>query len=380
MLEKKQEANRRRLKNGQRPKILVDITRMDIPGGFGQICSNFAPRLAQSPIDWARFVFLVKPERVGVFDNLISEGTISKEISPVGYVAVGEKEKLFPFLLPKVDLWHATDQDFRYRRNFKDCIQLMTVHDLNFLYEKTPAKQKRYQKRLQRRINHSDYLTAISQFTASDVCSHIQLQGKTLEVIPNGIEDIRLHQQNRPGFDNGQAFFFTIGQVRAKKNFHVLVEMMKDFPCHRLYICGDDQYPYADMVRSEIEKHGLQDRVLLTGKISRQEKVWLYAHCEAFLFPSYAEGFGLPVLEAMLFGKPVFASNATSLPEVCGPYAVLWNSYEPGYLSRSLADGLERFASQPQIAQEEMEYALQFSYETYTHRYLELYRRVLLGE
>lgn len=371
MLEKQQEANRRRLKNGQKPRILVDITRMDIPGGFGQICSNFAPRLAQSQIDWARFVFLVKPERVGVFD---------KEGSPIEYVAVGEKEKFLPFLLPKVDLWHATDQDFRYRRHSRDCLQLMTVHDLNFLYEKTPDKQKRYRKRLQKRISGSDYITAISEFTASDIRCHIHLAGKPLEIIPNGIEDVRFHQQSRPQFDNGQAFFFTIGQVRAKKNFHVLVEMMKDFPKHRLYICGDDQYSYADKVRSEIEKHGLQDRVLLTGKISMQEKVWLYAHCEAFLFPSYAEGFGLPVLEAMLFGKPVFASNATSLPEVCGPYAVLWNDYEPGYLSRSLSDGLERFASQPQIAQDEMEYALQFSYETYTKRYLELYRRVLLGD
>lgn len=379
MLEKKQELNRKRLSHGQRPEILVDITRMDIAGGFGQICTNFAPRLVKSQVEWANFIFLVKPERVGAFDGLAFDN-LSDSTGHIRYAAVGDKEKVLSFLLPKVDLWHATDQDFRYRRHSQGCLQLMTVHDLNFLYEKSPAKQKRYLRRLQRRLDGSDYLTAISKFTANDVETHLHLRGKSIEVIPNGIEDIRFLKPSRPDFDNGQPFFFTIGQVRAKKNFHVLVAMMKDFPDHRLYICGDDRYPYAETVRAEIERHGLQDRVLMSGKIRMDEKVWLYAHCEAFLFPSFAEGFGLPVLEAMLFGKPVFASKATSLPEVCGPYAVLWDNYEPHYLSHSIRDGLERFFSHPEIIQEEISYALGFSYETYTQRYLDLYHRILFGE
>ena len=55
--------------------------------------------------------------------------------------------------------------------------------------------------------------------------------------------------------------------------------------------------------------------VFLTDVITQSEKIWLYRSCEAFLFPSEGEGFGLPVVEAMQFGKAVFAANRTSLPE-----------------------------------------------------------------
>lgn len=54
----------------------------------------------------------------------------------------------------------------------------------------------------------------------------------------------------------------------------------------------------------------------------------LYESCVAFLFPSITEGFGLPVIEAMSFGTPVFLSNSSSLPEVGGNEAFYWNSYE----------------------------------------------------
>lgn len=348
--------------------ILIDFTRIDIAGGFGQICANFAPRLAQAAPDWADFIFLVPEKHAGAYG------------SHIRYAVAREKEKILPFLLPKTDLWHATDQDFRYRRHAKGCRQLLTVHDLNFLYEKTPLKQKRYLHRIQKRVNGSDYLTAISRFTESDLRSHIDLKGKEIEVIPNGIEDITHMKAHKPAFADNRPFFFTIGQVRPKKNFHVLVEMMKAFPDYRLYICGDAEHPYAEKVREEISRHGLQERVLLCGRIGQSEKVWLYNHCQAFLFPSFAEGFGLPVLEAMLFSKPVFASKSTSLPEVCGPYATLWENYRADYLAQSIRNGMEGFASRPDVAKAEKRYALSFSYDRYTERYLDLYRRILFGK
>ena len=64
------------------------------------------------------------------------------------------------------------------------------------------------------------------------------------------------------------------------------------------------------------QKHNLQDRVICTGKISEFDKQYYLKHCTAFVFPSLREGFGIPPIEAMRFGKPVFISNNTSLPEV----------------------------------------------------------------
>jgi len=63
--------------------------------------------------------------------------------------------------------------------------------------------------------------------------------------------------------------------------------------------------------------------------VSEAQKAWLLANCKAFLFPSLLEGFGLPPIEAMYFGKPVVVARRTSLPEVCGDRAVYWDQFEP---------------------------------------------------
>jgi len=63
--------------------------------------------------------------------------------------------------------------------------------------------------------------------------------------------------------------------------------------------------------------------VSLLGTISESDKIFYYKNCLAFAFPSLREGFGFPVLEAMTFGKPVFLSNKTSLPEIGGSHAFI---------------------------------------------------------
>ena len=76
-----------------------------------------------------------------------------------------------------------------------------------------------------------------------------------------------------------------------------------------VYICGDAHFAYAEEVRNLIRENQLTN-VFLTDFISQSEKIWLYRNCEAFLLPSEGEGFGLPVVEAMQFGKAVFAANS----------------------------------------------------------------------
>ena len=73
---------------------------------------------------------------------------------------------------------------------------------------------------------------------------------------------------------------------------------MRHFPEYDLYICGDAHFAYAEEVRNLIREKQVTN-VFLTDVITQSEKIWLYRNCEAFLFPSEGEGFGLPVVEAM---------------------------------------------------------------------------------
>ncbi|MBL4867407.1 MAG: glycosyltransferase [Pseudomonadales bacterium] len=77
-------------------------------------------------------------------------------------------------------------------------------------------------------------------------------------------------------------------------------------PQYKLFIAGKNDTAYAARIREEIQALGLSDRVQLVGVIPEEDKYMLYESCVAFLFPSITEGFGLPVIEAMSFGTPVF--------------------------------------------------------------------------
>ena len=115
----------------------------------------------------------------------------------------------------------------------------------------------------------------------------------------------------------------------------------------------------------------------LTGKITDEERVWLYRHCEAFLFPSSGEGFGLPAIEAMQFGKAVFISSFTCLPEICGDCAFVWESLQPDRMAAELKKGLAGFYEDAQRVERVKRHAKEFSYEKNITAYMNLYRELL---
>jgi glycosyltransferase involved in cell wall biosynthesis len=190
------------------------------------------------------------------------------------------------------------------------------------------------------------------------------------------VEDISEQPEEKPSFAKGRPFFFAIGQIRAKKNFHLLVDMMRQFPDYDLYVCGDDHFDYAQTVREHINQLPTHN-AYLCGKIQAEEKVWLYRHCEAFLFASQGEGFGLPAIEAMQFGKPVFIANATCLPEICGDCAYVWPSLNPDEMGDFVKSTLRCFNDSPERTEQIKEHANLFSYGRHIQSYLQLYKELL---
>ena len=346
-------------------RVLIDLRDMKkMTCGFGQIAKNYAERFAETKIDGVQFVYLVPKNFKGQFGD-------------VECVKVRPKlNKYFPFTLPKVDLWHSITQQQKLRRIGGSTKFLLTIHDLNFLTEKGKLRQIKNTFFLQRKVDKADVIVTISHYVAEQVKSHLNLKGKDVRVIHNGVERIDQNADRKPPFATGRPFFFTIGQIRKKKNFHLLLDVMKEFPETDLYICGDDHFKWAKTIRERISEEGLTN-VFLTGVISQEEKVWLYRNCEAFLFPSQGEGFGLPVIEAMQFGKAVFASNYTCLPEICSDKAFVWKDLRTETMVKSIRENLPGFYDNKQRVEDVRQYAYSFSYEKHINAYLQIYRELL---
>ena len=354
------------MKSEERMKnVVVDFSHLADMNGFGEIARNYAPLLAKAQLDNTHLIFIVPDHLVGTFGPHID------------YIRRSRKREDLRQLTCHIDLWHATDQQYHLRGGDKQTIQLLTVHDLNFLREKSGLHRWRHIIQLNWRMRRSDHLTCISQYVKDDILAHYHIGAKALDVIYNGIASHEDEPQQRPSFiHNDKPFFFTIGQIREKKNFQTLVPMMKHLPGYRLYISGDDHFAFAQDLRKLIENDG-EGRVILTGKISDAEKRWLYSHAEAFLFPSRLEGFGIPVLEAMRYHCKVFSSRFSSLPEVCGEHATYWDSFEPEAMAEVVRQGIAAWKKDGPQATAALNHSLSFNYEAYTEAYIHLYRQLL---
>ena len=178
-----------------------------------------------------------------------------------------------------------------------------------------------------------------------------------------------------PAYIPTKPFLFSIGQFHSRKNFHVLPALLMDNE-YELIIAGMNDFAYTEKVINEAKKLKVNDRLKLIGAISDEEKSWYYKNCLAFVFPSIGEGFGLPVLEAMYFGKPVFLSRFTSLPEVGGDVAYYFDNFDPACMKEIFENGMHHYeCSHPQ--EKIVERAKNFSWKKAADEYLNVYRKFL---
>jgi glycosyltransferase involved in cell wall biosynthesis len=291
------------------------------------------------------------------------------------YIPQNIFHKLWLPTVKPLTIWHSTNQDTSYMPADSKVRCVLTIHDLNFFYEHkdSPGKIKKSLRKIQKQIDHADRICAISEFVKKDIERNLELHSKTVEVIYNGCNISFTENLALPEFIPQGPFIFTIGTIMAKKNFHVLPPLLRDNNM-QLIISGITlQEEYEMKIREEAYKCGVQDRVILTGSISDNDKEWYLKNCDAFVFPSLAEGFGLPVVEAMAFGKPVFLSTSTSLPEIGGDLAYYFNSFDADEMVNTFQTGMKHY-NQFKPGDAIKERAHLFSWDKAATKYMEIYR------
>ncbi len=305
--------------------------------------------------------------------------------SRVRYLPLGWWSRFF-LGFRRYDVLHGLVQNTPYlRRKKRHSRYVITLHDLNFLYEEQGVRRRSRLQKTQDNLLGVNHLVFISQFVERDAQEHLNLNGITHSVIYNGVADRKSGEA--PQMPDGlssllreRPFLFFVSTFMRKKNIHLVVEMMKYLPDLCLVIAGRIIHQdYYKEVCKIIEKEGLGDRVVYIGPVVDAEKYWLFDSCEAFVFPSQAEGFGIPPIESMRAGKTVFASRCTSVPEVCGDMAFYWDTLEPEVMADVVKWGLADKSAPQNNAELLRDYAQKYSWRTCSGKYINVYES-LVGE
>lgn len=346
-------------------RVLLEMEKLkNLNSGLGQFCLSIGQQFK-----------ILDPKNVELDFYLPS---LQKNIfgDNFNYVKQTSLHKLIPFSSIKYDIWHCLQQDSHYLPTNKNTKLILTIHDLNFLEKYKGAKQRSKLNSLQKKVNKASVITVISKFTEMMVRENLEIGNTPIHVIHNGNSLKVVENASKPDFITFPEYIFSIGIISQKKNFHTLLPLIQNNKNLHLVIAGNSDSDYAKSLIKMAKDLGVYDRLNLIGTIDDASKYWLYKNCKAFVFPSLTEGFGLPVVEAMSLGKPVFLSNLTSLPEIGGPEAYYWKSFEPQSMIEVFEKGLVDFSSDTNKASRSIEWSKQFSWENAAKAYLKLYEEL----
>jgi glycosyltransferase involved in cell wall biosynthesis len=333
--------------------------------GLGEFSTQICERIAAVAPEWREQsgvqFHLHMPERWhGRFGKVVSYLTTSK-LQGYWHWQGGRR----------FDVWHGLNQLGRIVPPLRTRHSLLTIHDLNPVYHDAEAEARKAMNKLSTRLRKFDEVTALTRYVEGDIRKHLHWRGP-VTVIPNGARDLSAHPRQRvAGLDEGR-YLLHLSRMAASKNPQCLLEMAAIWPEQQVVLAGPRSSD-SDRLKAQARERGI-DNLRVVQEVSDEQKAWLYANCQAFLFPSLTEGFGLPPLEAMHFGKPVFLSKLTSLPEVGGTQAAYFDSFEAHAMRRVIETECPRLQRNPEAIRA---HAASFSWDRSAQAYFTIYRRML---
>lgn len=267
---------------------------------------------------------------------------------------------------------------------------IVTIHDI--LFETHPQYFGRRFKMFSRFLIRWSALRSCHVITGSQYCKasliqRYRIQPERITVINNAADSSRFH----PGPDGintvldygllPKRYILTIGRLEPRKNhanllraYANIANMNTDVP--PLVIVGPPD-PFFRHLHSEVERLGLRDRVVFLSNIADIALPAIIRHATLFVYPSWAEGFGIPVLEAMQSGVPVICSNTTAFPEVAGKAACLINPGDVQQISTALIAILSSPEKQMEMSKAGLIQSSKFSWDTAAESLLALYQNIL---
>lgn len=271
--------------------------------------------------------------------------------------------------------------------------KILTVHDLSFLRVPecyVPAFRRYLESAVSRAVTKASLILADSESTKRDLIELMGVEPGRITVLYPGVEprfqpitDPEKLRKVRESYQLPEHFVLGLGTLQPRKNFSGLIEGFRLLAGDRaggsalaelqLVIVGAKGWMYEGDFAA-VAKSGLEDRVRFCGFVADDDLPALYSLAGAFAFPTWYEGFGLPVLEALACGAPVVSANNSSLPEVVGQAGLMVEAGDPTALAGALWQVLSDGGLREQLADAGPRQARRFCWEVSARQLLELYR------
>jgi glycosyltransferase involved in cell wall biosynthesis len=356
-------------------------------GGMEVAARELIPALLAEAPPGMRFTAFVNREAAaatGPWGELLPAVTVPVNARNRVQWVLGE-QTLLPWLAARegVDLMHSLASTAPLWGSFR---RVVTVHDL--IYARFPEahagiRDKGMKVLVPTAVRRSHRVIADSKSTRDDLVELLSVSPENVDVVPLGLGRVRREEplvgrEVRARFDLGERrVVLSLSAKRPHKNLLALIGALALLPAESRPLLVLPGYPteHEARLRDHAASIGVARDVRFLSWLSPEELEGLWALAAAFVFPSLYEGFGLPVLEAMSRGVPVACSNASSLPEVAGDAALLFDPGQEPAIASAMRRLLEESTLADDLRARGLVRAREFTWERTARLTLESYRR-----
>lgn len=299
-----------------------------------------------------------------------------------------------------LDVYHGLSHEIPVGMKKTGIKSVVTIHDLipeRYPGQYNPVDVKMYRKKFRYACRQADKIIAISDQTRRDIMEFYKIPGEKIEICYQScspVFSVMVGEEEKKKmaekYDLPPQFFLSVGSIVERKN---LLNVCKAFFLLRndldipLVVIGDGN-KYKQRVKDFIRQHGLEKKIIFLmeqkkakndpGFLSTPELAVIYQMAIAMIYPSFFEGFGAPVLEALWSRLPVITSNVSCLPEIGGPGA----SYVDPNSAVEIAEAMKKIYGDKQLVatmkEKGIEHTRKFTPAAYATSVMEVYKSLIV--
>ncbi len=268
---------------------------------------------------------------------------------------------------------------------------VVSVHDVSYLEHPqyfTKFRSTQLRLTVKRTVEAAARILTPSEFSRKAILRHYNLNEEKVVVVPNAVSSSFRPVERESAaavieekFGITGPFVLTVGDLQPRKNhlglLHAFEETLRQHPHlpHRLVFVGKETW-YSKELHKAVLRSNVAGRVHFTGFVEDPDLLHFYGACDLFVFPSFYEGFGLPILEAMACGRAVACSSATAMPEVANAAGILFDPYSVPEMARAIGDVLLDDEMRQRLERLGTNRAASFTWEKAAQKTLDVYYEV----
>ncbi len=258
------------------------------------------------------------------------------------------------------DVYHATDLYFQPSAKAKK--NIITIYDLTtVLFPEYHEALNIEKDRLKgEQLAKFDHIVAISNSTRNDIVEHFKVPEERISVLPCGVDSVyeapvflpRDELTNAVNIPQNMRYILSVSTIEPRKNIIGALEAFRIFATRNpslkdvgLVLCGPMGWSNQSL-QNYLKSYPFSDRVIFSGYVPLDLMPSLYRHAELFIYLSFYEGFGIPILEAMKSGCPVICGNNSSLTEVIGDCGLTVSAHAP----KDACDAIEAMLTNAELS------------------------------